>query len=69
MVAAGRRKFFYVYDLGASRVERVVRIQGMKTEKSLETFAASPAEDNPTVAFLLNGTASFCGVRLWISHP
>ena len=55
MVASGRRKFFYIYDLGAAKVERVARIQGFETEKSLESFAASPSEDNPTAAFMMNG--------------
>ena len=55
MVAAGRRKFFYVYDLGAAKVERVAKIQGFDKEKSWETFAASPSEANRTVAFLANG--------------
>ena len=55
MVAAGRRKFFYVYDLAGGRVERVARVQGMDEERSLETFAASPAQESPVLAFLGNG--------------
>ena len=55
MVAAGRRKFFYVYHLGSGRVERVARIQGMEEERSLETFAASPAQESLELAFLGNG--------------
>ena len=55
MVAAGRRRFFYVYHLASGRVERVARIQGMDEERSLETFAASPAQELPELAFLGNG--------------
>ena len=55
VVAAGRRKFFYVYDLAGGRVERVARVQGMDEERSMETFAASPAQDFPLLAFLGNG--------------
>ena len=59
MVAAGRRKFFYVYHLASGRVERVARVQGMDEERSLETFAASPAQGSgPELAFLGNGTRS-----------
>lgn len=56
VVAAGRRRFFYVYHLASGRVERVARIQGMDEERSLETFAASPAQGfGPELAFLGNG--------------
>ena len=74
VIAAGRRKFFYVYDLGGAKVERVSKIQGFDKEKSWETFAASPSQDNPTVAFLANGapepvTASWpLPARLWMIH-
>lgn len=41
VVAAGRRNFFYVYDLQAGKVERVNCMVG-REEKSLERFAVSP---------------------------
>ncbi len=53
MVAAGRRKHFYVFDLAAAAVERVAGLTG-RTERSLETFAACASADNPLVAFLGN---------------
>ena len=56
VVAAGRRRFFYVYHLASGRVERVARVQGMDEDRSLESFAASPAqgESSPELAFLGN---------------
>ena len=51
-VAAGRRKFFYIFDLGAAKVERISGVFG-RDERSLESFAtcATPAAD-PLLAFL-----------------
>ena len=42
VVAAGRRKFFYVHDLEKCHVERVVGCFASRQEKSFERFAASP---------------------------
>lgn len=53
IVAAGRRPFFYVYDLAAAKVERVAGLLG-HTDKSWESFAVSPAPDSPLMAFLGN---------------
>jgi len=53
VVAAGRRKHFYVFDLAAAAVERVAGLTG-RTERSLETFAACASAGNPLVAFLGN---------------
>ena len=53
VVATGRRKFFYVVDLGQARLERVPGLLG-RPEKSFETFAACPAEEAPLLAFLGN---------------
>lgn len=50
VVAAGRRKFFYVFDLAAGRVERVAGLFG-REERSLESFVASPSADAPVLAF------------------
>lgn len=53
VVASGRRKCFYIYDLAASRVERVQGIVG-RQEKSFESFVTCPSSSNPLVAFLGN---------------
>ena len=53
MVAAGRRKCFYIYDLAASRVEKVQGILG-REEKSFESFVTCPSSSSPLVAFLGN---------------
>eukprot|EP00884_Botryococcus_braunii_P017829 jgi/Botrbrau1/472/Bobra.110_2s0110.1 len=54
VVASGRRKYFYIFDLAASRVERVSGIAG-RQEKSLESFAVAPeGTAEPLVAFLGN---------------
>ncbi len=37
-----RRPFFYVYDMGAGRVERVAGPAGCPGLKSLESFVVSP---------------------------
>lgn len=52
-MAAGRRKGFFIYDLAASRVEKVQGILG-RGEKSFESFATDPSSSNPLVAFLGN---------------
>lgn len=52
VLATGRRRFFYVFDLGAGRIERVAGLFG-REDRSLETFATAPGSD--TAAFLLNG--------------
>lgn len=57
MVAAGRRKHFYVFDLAAAAVERVAGLTG-RPERSLESFAACAAADNPLIAFLGNQVPS-----------
>ena len=53
VIAAGRRKCFYIYDLAASRVEKVQGILG-RPEKSFESFVTCPSSSNPLVAFLGN---------------
>ena len=44
MVAAGRRKFFYIFDLMAAKIERVAGLFG-REERSFESFAASQGGD------------------------
>lgn len=39
---SARRPFFYVYDMGAGRVERVAGPAGCPELKSLESFVVSP---------------------------
>ena len=51
VIASGRRKHFYVFDLQAARVERIAGLTG-RSEKSLENFAVSPMAGSPLVAFL-----------------
>ena len=57
VVAAGRRDYFYVYDLAQGAVERVAPLVG-RPEKSLESFVQSPETDgsahlnDPMLAFL-----------------
>ncbi len=54
MIAAGRRKFFYIFDLAAARVDRIKGIAG-RQEKSFESFAVCPtATEDPLVAFIGN---------------
>ena len=53
MIASGRRKHFYVFDLAAAAVERVAGLTG-RPERSLEAFAACADASNPLVAFLGN---------------
>lgn len=50
VIASGRRKHFYLFDLAAARVERVAQLTD-RAEKSLENFAVSPATGQPLVAF------------------
>ena len=52
VVAAGRRKFFFVYDLESGQMETVNCLVG-RDEKSLESFELSP--DGKIVAFMGNG--------------
>jgi len=51
VVVAGRRNFFFVYNLQAGKVERVNCMVG-REEKSLEKFEVSP--DGKVVAFVGN---------------
>jgi U3 small nucleolar RNA-associated protein 18 len=51
IIAAGRRKHFYTYDLRAGKVTKIPFIRG-REEKSLESFVVSP--DNKYIAFLGN---------------
>lgn len=57
VVAAGRRKYFYVWDVNSQSLERVQGVQGFDTN-SLESFAAPPAlmseDPKACVAFLGN---------------
>ena len=52
-MASGRRKGFFIYDLAASRVEKVQGILG-RQEKSCEGFVTCSSSSNPLVAFLGN---------------
>lgn len=58
-VAAGRRPFFYIYDLNAGHVERITAPpsphHATKPLKSLETFAVSSSVSDPLAAFLGDG--------------
>ncbi|GIL77560.1 hypothetical protein Vretimale_6835 [Volvox reticuliferus] len=61
VVLAGRRPFFYVFDLGAARIERVMGPTGY-TQKSLEKFTVSPPgatsrgpSSEPLAAFTADG--------------
>ena len=49
VVASGRRRYFYCYDLEAARVDKIHQIVG-RDEKSLEKFIVSP--DNQYLAFM-----------------
>ena len=51
MVVSGRRKFFYVYDAVAGKLDMIPKIMG-REEKSLEKCVASP--DGRTIAFVGN---------------
>ena len=52
VVVAGRRRYFYIYDLQGGAVERVAPLIG-RDERSLESFVASPVgADHPTLVFL-----------------
>ena len=51
VILAGRRSFFYVYDMNASKVKRIPKIVG-REEKSLERFVMSP--DGKWITFLGN---------------
>jgi len=50
-VAAGRRRFIYVFDLAAARAERV-RPPAGRGERSFERFAACDADSGDTLALL-----------------
>lgn len=52
VVVAGRRRYFYIYDLQGGAMERVAPLVG-RDERSLETFVETPVgADNPMLAFL-----------------
>lgn len=51
VIVAGRRKFFYCFDLIKAKVDRIGPLTG-REEKSLEVFEVSP--DSKTIAFLGN---------------
>lgn len=54
IIAAGRRKYFYVYDLEKASVERIAPLIG-RAEKSLESFVYQQnnnTKSDPIVAFL-----------------
>jgi U3 small nucleolar RNA-associated protein 18 len=65
VVAAGRRDYFYVYDLARGAVERVAPLVG-RPEKSLESFAQSPDvghhKNDPMLAFLGAGRTRPAGL-------
>eukprot|EP00271_Cylindrocystis_brebissonii_P009231 TRINITY_DN2392_c0_g1_i1.p1 TRINITY_DN2392_c0_g1~~TRINITY_DN2392_c0_g1_i1.p1 ORF type:complete len:600 (+),score=141.35 TRINITY_DN2392_c0_g1_i1:463-2262(+) len=52
VIAGGRRKWFYVFDMAGGQVERVSSIGGGEEERSMENFELSP--DNRLIAFLGN---------------
>ncbi|KAI3956936.1 hypothetical protein MKX01_000970 [Papaver californicum] len=51
VIAAGRRKFFYSFDLEKEKVDKIGPLTG-REEKSLEVFEVSP--DSSTIAFVGN---------------
>lgn len=51
VILSGRRSFFYVYDMNASKAKRIPKIVG-RDEKSLERFVTSP--DGKWITFLGN---------------
>ncbi|KAK6940745.1 WD40 repeat [Dillenia turbinata] len=51
VIAAGRRKFFYSFDLVKAKVDKIGPLTG-RDEKSLEVFETSP--DSSTIAFVGN---------------
>ncbi|OVA13046.1 WD40 repeat [Macleaya cordata] len=51
VIAAGRRKFFYSFDLVKAKVDKIGPLTG-REEKSLEVFEVSP--DSSTIAFVGN---------------
>eukprot|EP00897_Mesotaenium_endlicherianum_P005820 jgi/Mesen1/5266/ME000263S04377 len=68
VIAAGRRKWFYSYDLVAGKVQRVGGIVG-RDERSLESFQVSP--DGELLAFLGNdGYVSLVSQRThqWVAN-
>lgn len=62
VVAGGRRKHIYVFDLAAQRCERVQGFLGAQ-ERSYESFVVSLDAQRPCVAFL--GTSSSRKNRPW----
>lgn len=54
VLMCGRRPFFYVYDMGAGKAQRVAGITGVHSEqlKSLEDMCVSPSAGNPLICFL-----------------
>jgi U3 small nucleolar RNA-associated protein 18 len=68
VVAAGRRQYYFMYDLEAGRVERISPLIG-RDEKSLESFEVS--SDSKTVAFLGNeGYIMLCSLdsKQWVGN-
>ena len=53
IVASGRRRHFYIYDVATSAVERVSALLS-RHDNSVESFAACSSSSNPLVAFLGN---------------
>ena len=53
IVASGRRRHFYIYDVATSAVERVSALLS-RHDSSVESFAACSSSSNPLVAFLGN---------------
>ncbi|CAN0482745.1 unnamed protein product, partial [Ectocarpus sp. 8 AP-2014] len=53
-IVTGRRSFFYSYDVATGKVLKIPRVfSSGRTEKHLETFAASP--DGQWLAFIGSG--------------
>ncbi|KXS11066.1 WD40 repeat-like protein [Gonapodya prolifera JEL478] len=52
VLATGRRKYFYAFDVEAGKVERVAGIRGRDDDRLLDAFTVGGAEGEPMVAFL-----------------
>lgn len=53
IVASGRRRHFYIYDVATSAAERVSALLD-RPDCSVESFAACSSSSNPLVAFMGN---------------
>ncbi|CAG9463596.1 unnamed protein product [Pedinophyceae sp. YPF-701] len=62
ILCTGRRRFWYLYDVEAAKVQRVQGIFG-RDERSFERFAATPADADPASLGPAGPLAAFCGVQ------